>query len=102
MEIIGKIIESSTKDEISSIKLQEEKNDNVLEVTNLRFLQPVSLIINKTGQIVRKLQGILLLPQDSEAVDKAYNIEIDVTSQPGLGKDFNSEAYKGLNVKIRD
>lgn len=96
---IGKIIKSSILNGVASITLSEEGNENnILEYTDLTVVTPVSLIINKTGQIVRIYRGKSTSPEDK----KEYDIQIDVTPTPGLYDDFNSPEFVGLRVKIEE
>lgn len=95
MEIIGKILNCSTINGVSSLTLREETNNNEWNYTNLCMVKPISLTINKTGQIVRIFHGT------SDSNDKEeFEIQIDITSQPGLVDDFNAPEYRGLRIRV--
>lgn len=99
MEFIGVIIDSKTHDGISSLTIKEEMNpDKIWEFTNLKILDPVSLIINKDGQVVRIYSGNTVSSKNS--LNSLWEIHIDITSQPDLSDSFNSEAFKNLRVRL--
>lgn len=98
--MIGKIIKSQTQNRVTTIVIQDETNpDNILTLTNLVEATPISLIINSTGQIVRKMTCNMVSASNEDS-EKRYEAEIDVTPYPEIGKDFNTKEYIGLRVRI--
>ena len=95
MEIKGRILEICSNEGAYSLILQEDAKKNVWNLENLEDSQPISIIINKSGKVIKKMTGIIKSDKGTKII---RDIQIDITSNPKIELTDNPEAYIGMHT----
>ena len=98
MELIGKIIESKIVNNDLNIKVKETDNGQVWSFRHVKMAAPISVTINKNGQIVYKFQGELESVDSKEC--KELELQIDPKTNHKYKDDISNSSLVGYKINI--
>lgn len=99
MTLTGTIIESSIVDGSLCFKVRQDDTHQVWVFSNITFVHPISLIIDKQGRIIRKLDGTRLDKSPNSIISNRITLNVDVTKKPGISL-MDYQDYIGLNLSF--
>lgn len=98
MELNGKIIESKFVNNDLNIKVKETDKGQVWSFRHVKKATPISVTINKNGQIVYKFQGELESDDSNEF--KEFELQIDPKTNHKYKDDISNSLLVGYKINI--